>query len=1003
MNTLNQSQKEAIEYISNPLLIVAGAGTGKTTVITEKIAHLISFGLAKPEEILALTFTDKAANELLERVDARLELGYVDLQVSTFHKFCERLLQEYALDIGLPRQFKLITETDAWLLLRDKIYELGLGYYRPLGNPVKYISDLLRHFSKCKDELITPADYLAHAESVAHETGSETGDEKSRLTELANAYHAYNQLILQASGLDFGDLIFYSVQLLRTRPEILQKVNKQYKYILVDEFQDVNWAQYQLVKELARGGQLTVVGDDDQSIYAFRGASVSNILRFKDDYPTAKSIVLNANYRSRLEILDVAYRLIQNNNPDRLEVKLGLDKKLIASAEFGVLQKNQTVVTYLKAETIDAEVRGVIQEIISLKQNNPDTVWDDFAILARANNHLDPFIRGLEVAGISYEFLSAAGLYRQPIVLDAFSFFKIVHQTQENSALFRLLNLPCLNFDPHDTQKLLAVAKKKSLSYFEALALAPQWGLTSDGIKICAKLHGLLSAAVGKSNTDKPSNLLYSFLEESGYLQFLAHKENEGDRTIIRQIYQLQQFLETVTRFEETVPDPHVAHFVEYLNTILESGDEGGLYQPTDTPDSVNVLSAHGAKGLEFKYVFVVNMVEERFPTRRRGTGLEIPEELIHEHVPEGDYHLEEERRLFYVATTRAKERLYFSSAENYGGVRAKKVSRFLVEAGVVEETPKKEKPVVSLSRSELVELSSQSEPKKSVTDFAPPIMRPAKENPVVYELPKAFSFSQIKSYQTCPYQYKLAHILKLPTKSSFNFSFGQSMHATLQDFYTKVQTMNRAKQESLFSLPLVSAAIMSADSVKVPTLAELYKMYDAHWIPDWYENKKQRAEYYAKGKDILKKFYAAEDGRWTIPVSLEGWFKIKVGNYLVHGRIDRVDQASDGTLHIIDYKTGQAKETLTTEDKEQLLIYQIAAETLPEYRQIGKTGQLTFYYLNDILKTSFLGDPEDLEKIKGKITATIDQIYAGNFTATPSQFICKHCDVRDICEFRVG
>ena len=152
-----------------------------------------------------------------------------------------------------------------------------------------------------------------------------------------------------------------------------------------------------------------------------------------------------------------------------------------------------------------------------------------------------------------------------------------------------------------------------------------------------------------------------------------------------------------------------------------------------------------------------------------------------------------------------------------------------------------------------------------------------------------------------------------------------------------------------------------------------------------------------------MKKFYAAEDGRWTIPVSLEGWFKIKVGNYLVHGRIDRVDQASDGTLHIIDYKTGQAKETLTTEDKEQLLIYQIAAETLPEYRQIGKTGQLTFYYLNDILKTSFLGDPEDLEKIKGKITATIDQIYAGNFTATPSQFICKHCDFRDICEFRVG
>ena len=1010
MSNLNAAQQSAVEYTSGPLLIVAGAGTGKTTVITEKIAYLIASGLAKPEEILALTFTEKAAGELVERVDERLDLGYVDLAISTFHTFCERLLKEYALEIGLPRNFSLLTETDAWLLMRKNIYELGLDYYRPLGNPAKYIHDILRHFSKCKDELITAADYLAHAENLDHDHGDDITLEKSRLTELANAYHAYNTTVLNAGALDFGDLIFYAVQLLRDRPRVLQAVNKRYKYILVDEFQDVNWAQYQLVRLLAgnslansdgtqSGNHLTVVGDDDQSIYAFRGASVSNILRFHDDFPLAHSVVLNENYRSKQTILNVAYGIIQNNNPERLEVKLGVNKKLIAHTEHQ--EKDTPIVQHMHGATVDDEVRSVIEEILSLKEKNSEAVWDDFAILVRANNHAEPFIRGLEAAGIPYEFLSAAGLYRQPIVLDAFSFLKVVYQTRDSVALFRLLSLPSLGLNPHDAQKLLAAAKKKSLSYFEVLVLAPEWGLTREGVTVCARLYGLISTAIQAVREEKPTKILYSFLEASGYLEFLARKENEGDRTIIRQIYQLKQYFDEIARFEETTQDSRVAHFVEYMNTILESGDEGGLYQPTDTPDSVNILSIHGAKGLEFKYVFVVNLVEERFPTRRRGDGIEMPIDLIHERLPEGDYHIQEERRLCYVAATRAKERLYFTSADNYGGVRAKKISRFIIEAGLREPEDKtKKSPKIST-------INTKNIPQKEFSvrgTFVPSMSGKSSEHmqqntaTVSYELPTAFSFSQIKSYQTCPYQYKLAHILKLPTKSSPHFSFGQSMHATLQDFYTSVQEMNRVKQDSLFALPQVTKP---KDGVEVPALEELLTMYKAHWIPDWYESQEQRDKMYALGKDILKKFYAAEDGHWTIPVALESWFKIKIGNYVVHGRIDRIDQAPDGTLHIIDYKTGQSKETLTVDDKEQLLIYQIAAETLPEYRHLGKTGELTFYYLNDTLQTSFVGDPDDLEKIKGKITTTIDQIYDRNFTATPSPFICKYCDFRDICQFR--
>ncbi|MBI5254550.1 UvrD-helicase domain-containing protein, partial [Candidatus Falkowbacteria bacterium] len=284
---LNKAQNEAVKYTDGPLLIVAGAGTGKTTVITKKIAYLIESSRAKPKEILALTFTDKAAEEMLTRVDEELDVGYAEMQISTFHAFCQKILELYGLDAGLPNQFKLLTQTDAWLLIKKNFDKFNLDYYRPLGNPTKHIHELIKHFSKCKDELVSQEEYLKYAENVKLDKDN-VEFEKSRLTEIANAYHTYNQLLLDNNCLDFGDLIYYTVKLLEKRPNILKALQERYKFILVDEFQDVNWAQYYLVRLLsnviptpstdARGRllvegslsntpiQLTVVGDDDQCL-----------------------------------------------------------------------------------------------------------------------------------------------------------------------------------------------------------------------------------------------------------------------------------------------------------------------------------------------------------------------------------------------------------------------------------------------------------------------------------------------------------------------------------------------------------------------------------------------------------------------------------------------------------------------------------------------------------------------------------------------------------------
>ncbi len=979
MNSLNSAQKQAVEHVSGPLLIVAGAGTGKTTVITEKIAYLISQKLATPEQILAVTFTDKAAGEMRDRVDRLVNTSYTDIQICTFHAFCQRLLESDGLDIGLPNQFRLFTTTDIWLLVRQNLNKFNLAYYRPLGNPARHIHELVKHFSKCKDELITPEEYLSYAQNIKLNKDDTAGIEKERVVEVADAYHVYNQLLLEHNALDFGDLIFYSIKLLKERPNILAQLRERYKYILVDEFQDVNWAQYQLVQMLTGDtGELTVVGDDDQSIYAFRGASVSNIMRFKEDYPQAHEIVLNENYRSRQEILDTAYRSIQNNNPDRLEIKLKLDKKLIAKSDNEV---GKNFVAHVHAATLDDEVKQVVEEIVRLKTIDSTVTWNDFAILVRANAHADPFIARLELQKIPYEFLASAGLFRQPIVLDCVNFLKLIDDHHESTAVFRLLTAPFWQFGEFDLQKLTAHAKKKTITYYEAMKIANVIGISKEGLVIVEKLLNLIHTGLQVARTEKTSTVLYKFLVDSGYMEYMAHAENAGERTVIRQIYQLKQFFDYIQKTESANPEnANVAGFLAHYRMVLDSGEKGEMYLPEDTPDSVNVLTVHSAKGLEFKYVFVVNLVEDRFPSRGRSEAIEIPLALIKEQLPEGDSRIEEERRLFYVAATRAKERLYFTSASDYGGSRAKKISRFLHELGYVVDTA-----VTS---------------KKITNEFTTVTTAEKHDNTeIVYELPNKFSFSQIRAYNTCPYQYKLANILHLPTKGSASFSFGQTIHATLQEFYTRVQQLNSAHQGSLFGVS--AAPKLKITTPTIPTVEELISIYDQKWIPDWYADKFQREKYYIEGKKILKSFYENNKDNWTVPVRLEGWFTIKVGTHTVHGRIDRIDQLPDGSLEIIDYKTGKAKEKLEADDKDQLLIYQIAASQLLEYRNVGPVQKLTFYYINEGSKLTFLGTEKEITKIQEKITSIIDKIQSHDFTANPNEHVCKHCDFHDICEFR--
>ncbi|MBU4482080.1 ATP-dependent helicase [Patescibacteria group bacterium] len=989
---LNQQQKQAVEHTTGPLLIVAGAGTGKTTVITEKIAYLMSEKKLKSDQILALTFTDKAAGEMEERVDKLLPYGYTDLWIMTFHAFCERILKQHGLDIGIPNDFKLLNQTEQWMITRQNLDKFNLDYYRPLGNPTKFIHALINHFSRCKDEEIWPQDYLEYAEKLKinldnmEATGGEDAtSEIKRLEEIANAYHIYQQLLLDNSSLDFGDLINYTLKLFQERPNILKKYQYQFKYILVDEFQDTNWAQYELVKLLVGTGfkpvqNLTVVGDDDQSVYKFRGASVSNILQFKDDFPKSKKIYLNQNYRSSQNILDLAYNFIQLNNPERLEVKLQGANKL--SKKLKSNSKDDGIIEHLHFATESEEVDGVINKILELYKNN----WNDFAILVRANNQAEAFLNGLRNADIPFNFVASKGLYSKEIIMDVLAYLKLLDNYHESLAMWRVLNFPMINIEVEDLMEISRFSQRKTLSLFEACQQIP---ITRDLKKIkpetARKINKILNFISTHTKLAREKNtkaVVLKFLQDFEYSQWLLNKNDE------KSFVYINLFIKKIDEFEKSFDNKSIKNFMRLTELELESGEQGSLSKELEEgPEAVKVMTIHSAKGLEFKYVFIVNLVDKRFPSINRSDPIQLPDELVKEIIPTGDIHLQEERRLFYVAMTRAKTGLFFTSADDYGGSRKKKLSRFIYE--------------IKLE-------SSASVPQKSFNTSADKLQLKTNNLPAgatkggkIAQAGQHFSYSQLKAYETCPYQYYLSFILKIPVIGKAVFSYGKTMHSVLQKFFLLIKGSGDNLQGDLFTKNIKTSASAKAmaDRQKhkntLPSIEELLEIYQESWIDDWYESKEQKEKYKKQGRESLKKLYNQIKSDPPQVLELEKGFNFKIKNYTIKGVIDRVDNLGN-KVEIIDYKTGTAKDIKKIE-KDQLLIYQMAGQETFGW----DIKKLTFYYLDNNTKVSFLGTEKEIETQKNKILDLIEQIKKADFEATPSKYKCQYCDFNSICRFQ--
>src|SRR5947207_6093089 len=856
LDGLNDAQREAVTHDTGPLLIVAGAGTGKTTVITRRIAYLIDQGKARPEEILALTFTDKAAAEMEARVDELVPYGYADVEIATFHAFGDALLRGHSLEIGLQNDFRVLSRAEQVIFLRYRLFDLPLARYRPLGDPTRYLQSLITLFSRCKDEDISPDDYLACAARLRSSADDEEKlDRAGAQAELGAAYAKYHELMALNDKIDFGDQIVLALRLLRARPHVLNAYQRRFKYVLVDEFQDTNYAQFELVKLLAaRHGNVAVTGDDDQAIYRFRGAAISN---------------------------------------------------------------------------------------------------DDG----------DPFLRALNLRGVPWTFSGNAGLYGRPEVRLLLAFLRAVAHPDDSVSVHYLASSDLYQVPIIDLTRCATHADRKHRWLFDVLKDAEQVPELAAELSEEARVavRHLVSDLVRymELGREMPTGeLLYQFLVDSGWLARMSKAVTARDEAEVQNI---SKFFRRIQDASKALKYDNVREFVKHLEALIDAGEDPAVAEADVETPAVRVLTVHKAKGLEFPVVFLVHLVQGKFPTQKRRDALELPVELLKDVVPTGDFHAQEERRLFYVGTTRARRELFFTSARDYGGARERKVSQFVLEA-------------LDLPRD-----AAQSFKGKAVEEierFAPAAVHgdtPLPPIPDDEEL--TISHKQVDDYQTCPLKYRYVHQLRVPILRHHTLVYGSTIHEVVE-FYPK------RRVEGNYT-----------------PLEDLLGEYDKKWGNQGFLTWEHQEARKVAGREALTRFWNHEESAGEKPAYIEKDFAFSVGATRVRGRFDRVDEDLLGAV-IVDYKTSEVTKQKEADRRvaESLQLKMYALAWREGAGRLPQRVELRFIESNTVGRHT--PTEEDVQRALRAVETTAAGIRARHFDATPSRNAWRWRAYRQICPF---
>jgi ATP-dependent DNA helicase UvrD/PcrA len=1015
---LNYEQKQAVTHTGSPLLVIAGPGSGKTRVIIERVMYLIRSGI-KPSEILCLTFSEKAAEEMKQRLEKLVDI--TEMEISTFHSFAMEVLDDNVLDSGIGMSSGVIKRSAQLVWGLKHIDDFKLEHLEIGNNAVELIESIIEGISTFKDELISPEELQEYIDAkLQKEIPDEEKDFFLKLSDLCKVYFKYQKFQRSKAVIDFDDMVVQTVELFKRKLNVLTKYQKRFRHILVDEFQDNNFAQLELVKMMAKNGNITVVGDDDQSIYRFQGAYLTNFQDFQSSFPKTTIVTLNRNYRSPQNIVNLASQLLEGV-PERHP------KKLKSEHEEG----NQITITECSHESAEVEyVVKTINELVGKSINRRDgtndpLTYQDFVILSRRKMEGKKFAKALKSHGLPVTFIGESNIFSAPVIRDMMAYLLIANSpTTSGIEITRLMknhgiteqNIAFINH----TAKRNAYDDPTDIDFvFETMK-------NCDGLQITQKdevkeLVEQIKKIIRLESTSTISDIVYKIMMSVTDLYKRAIQsntpENRRNQLLLKEIYNIS------LEYESLNPQGTLDDFINYLSLMGKFDLE--LKEGSELDNSIQVTTIHQSKGKEFPVVFIVDVSTNKLPLRYQAKTFYVPNDLskgIKRQEDEKELYMQEERRLFYVAITRAQNLLFMTYAKKYGqNIRETKPSKFLEElkfnknpiinfiqfAGSNGETllqeeerlekikqQLQEKAVRSLNQMHLksaiqriIELAKVKhfEENGSMNNFNPADVLKVddadgnfeaeiqgKKIPLFNKADLRLSASKIVTYQDCPLKFKFENILGVPTPPRTYFDIGTSIHSVAEHL-TELQKDGTELTEEL------ALEILSKE-----------------WNSNAFQSETHENQAKEKAKEMVKTYLRWIKENPNTPIAVEQRFTIEIGGIPFNGFIDRIEKTPDGEFEVVDFKTGSVYENnKSIKENPQMNIYALGTQKI--YGKLPKRASL-FYLKHDKIVSNEI-EKENVERTRKVIEENVKAILNEEFKATPSYQVCRNCGFWNICD----
>ena len=1039
LDGLNANQRAVVTHPGGPLLVVAGAGTGKTRALTRRFAWLVEQG-TPADCILALTFSSPAAAEMRERLETLLEAPYEELNVSTFHSFCLKLLSDEALEACVDPFLSPVTPADRLALLLERIDDLSLRHHEIRGNPAPLLASFVSRIDRLKDELVSAEELHAWAEALPAGTDAERAH-ACREREFARLYADHDRLLEERGALDFGDLIVRAFKLLHERPHVRERTARRFRHVLVDEYQDTNFAQGMLLRLLVEEhGNVTVVGDDDQAIYRFRGASQKNLLEFERELPDVTTIKLERNFRSGRRILDAATAVVE---PIEARVKKKLTGASGGRVRFWGCSSERAQAQAVAAEAERLIAGGVPPEEICVLVRS---VKAEGAVVAAA----------LEERAIPFRTLGSAAYFQRAEVRDVLAWLRALADPGDSGAVVRALGRPPIELRSVDVARLTQLARRRKLDMPSAVAAALEGPQLSEEGRDRARVFLRLYRSASTAFEDRrPDAFVMRLIERIGLRRqqvFATHADT------VERLRNIAKLPELATAYMRREPQATAREFARYLAAVAESGlrEDEAVEQPS-TP-AVPVMTMHAAKGLEFDHVFVVGLSAGAMPGAFRAPNGDVPDELLKERLELGSPRAEHEaemRRLLHVAMTRARKGLVLAWAQTGAPGTTPRPSPFYEEAraalGLEEEQFEEElfgpgeglHSTFRIMRDELLDtvarvggrlgemrLDTYLDVDQAVARYlelikvAALIERAREGQTLETALPEV---NEILAQCATPEQREIFEEsgldswlrdtgrdpAELPGSSNgsdasldpFIPRRGRGLMLSASDIDTYRICPLKYKFARVFRIPqeptinqrfgIVMHQVLERFHTEGDgSLERLRELFEISWRRSGFGDSDDELQFRERAVEALERYWRQNDASEAEPVWFERSFAFKIGPHLLRGRVDRVDRHPDGSFELIDYKTGKAKTEDELREDVQLSVYQMGAR---ESWRLETSAQSYFYVLSGE-KVPVEHSAEELDRVRATVSEIAGGILKQRFEPTPSPEICSFCDYRIIC-----